>query len=179
MYTWALINLHKRLAAEGEELVAHRFASGCIGMVSRSDFESWRRSTIDASKFSGTPSRSSVLQSIKNTFSDFLAYYGFRDPIVQSSDGEPGPVVGIPTEALVRIFDISEDWQAQYQLGESDDALCAEVPSVHECLRTVLCFGNGVTIPFQFLNEGQRVRVLRRSWPDALEYCVGAMHRSH
>ena len=40
----SLMNLHRRFALEGEELV---FANGSIGIVPRCDFEGWRRSLED------------------------------------------------------------------------------------------------------------------------------------
>ena len=171
MRAYSLMNLGSRLAVDGEELVAHRFPSGSIGMVPRSDFESWLRSTprrtvLDSS--SGQALHRGLLQSIKNTVMEFLTYYGFKTK-APPSPGEPGPVVGIPSEALLRVFGISPDWQEQYHLGSFEDALFIESSSSSDARHDALCFGNGITIPLQFLHEGQKLKVLRRFWADSLE----------
>lgn len=49
MRTFSLMNLHNRLAVEGEELIAHRFPSGLIAMISHAEFELWRLSKERAS----------------------------------------------------------------------------------------------------------------------------------
>lgn len=172
MRTYSLMNLRSRFALEGEELVAHRFSTGSIGMVSRCDFEGWRRS-LEGRLSRGCPAPNAIpksfLQSVKALVCDFLTYYGFKNPEIPLSWSDPGPAVGIPSEAVLRVFDISSDWQEQYQLGPFEDALFVEPSPISGSRHDALCFGNGITIPLEFLHEGQRVKVLRRSWAESLE----------
>ena len=42
MCDYSLMAIDNRLAIEGEQLVAHRFKSGSTGLLSLSDFTSWR-----------------------------------------------------------------------------------------------------------------------------------------
>jgi hypothetical protein len=80
---------------------------------------------------------------------------------------QPGPVVKIPTEALLRVYGISTNWQKRCTLRT--DALFIELLPVSDPAGYALCFGNGAVIPLPQLPEGQKVRVLRRSWAESLE----------
>lgn len=95
-----------------------------------------------------------------------LKFYGFLGPAV-APDDEPGPIVGIPSEALLRVLAIPSAWQDHYHFAACEDALFIELPQPPGTLG--LCFGNGTIIPLQLLYEGQPIKVLRRSWADGLE----------
>lgn len=166
---YSLIKLRNRLAVEGEELVVHRFRSGMTKMVARLDFERWRRASTETEhSVVASESHKGVWQSIKNCCTDFLTYYGFIDADASSAE-EPGPVVAIPSEALLRVFGLSSTWQEQYHLGSFEDALFIELSPSSGVSNQGLCFGNGVVIPLRLLHEGQRVKVLRSSWAESLE----------
>jgi len=148
----SILRLHNRMAVDGDRLVTHRFPDGMISMLSRSDFEDWSR-TADRSEPESAFRR--FLASLKNeTF---------------PSDGEPGPVVQVPSEALLRIFDIAPDWREQYHFDAWEDALFAGSSTSAGAPVGMLLFGNGVTVPFQSLHEAQNVTVIRDSWPESLE----------
>ncbi len=159
---YSLIKIRNRLADEGEELVVHRFGGGIARMVARADFEYWlrRASTVEEEQSRG------LWESIKNYFTGFLTYYGSVDKVRTAGD-EPGPVVAIPPEALLRVFDVPAAWQEQYQLAACEDALFLELPQ--PIFRCGLCFGNGIIVPLGMLPEGQKIKVLRRSWIESLE----------
>ena len=159
---YSVLRLSSRLAAEGEELVAHRFRGGSVDMVSRCDFERWRKSVSPAAR---ARSSSGFLQAFLDLWRKFLIGLGFAD----SGKPEPAPVVGIPSEALLRVLNLPQPWQKQYRLGPSEDALFLESSPLPDQPWRVLCFGNGVLIPVPLLHEGQRVKVLRRSWSECLE----------
>lgn len=167
----SLIKLHNRVAIEGEELVAHKFRNGSVGMVARSDFCHWRTAGPSEPQKDLAASEGSVngpWQSIKNFFLEFLTFYGFIDPVAQESMGEPGPLVAIPPEALLRVFGVSPDLRRDCHLGAFEDALFTEMWRFGH-RQDALCFGNGVIVPLQLLREGQMVKVLRRSWADSLD----------
>jgi len=165
---YSLMKLRNRFAVEGEELVVHRFRSGLVGVVSCGDFDRWLSRTLpSAESVAATPQRPpGIWTAIRNFCADFLTYYGFIDFDELRTD-EPGPVVAIRPDALLRVFDISPAWQEQYHLASSEDALFIELSP--PLSRSALCFGNGTVIPLKLLKEGQRVKVLRRSWAESLE----------
>lgn len=163
---------HHRLAMEDEELVAHKFHNEMVKMVSRPDFERWRCSP--ASK----PPSIAIL-GLKRFWrwicaecwscrTDFLTILGFVEPDFVPLENEPGPIVDIPCEALIRIFDISAILQKRYHLSSFEDALYIGTGQ-SGAFRNAIVFGNGVTIPLQLLQEGEPVRILRRSWGESLE----------
>jgi hypothetical protein len=170
----------KRLAIEGEVLVAHRFRNGSIGLVSLSDFSRWRSAVaaapVAAGSSTSTQPATGFWKSISDLSREFLKYYGFIDPDRRSSEAEPGPVVGIPYEALLRVFDIAEFLQRRYHLGSFEDALFTEIAPQADLHRGALCFGNGVTIPLQLLYEGQKIKVLRRFWAESIEPAPWPIH---
>jgi len=163
---YSITKLRNRLAVEGEELIAHRFQNGMTRMVDRADFERWQRARADGEN-SRPPTRHGW-QSLKQYVVGFLTYYGFVDDASRKAD-EPGPVVAIPSEALVRVFGLPLEWQEQHQLAACEDALFIEFSPPWGVAGRGLCFGNGVVIPLRLLEEGQRIKVLRRSWADSLE----------
>jgi hypothetical protein len=168
---YSLTNVPHRLAVEGEELVAHRFPRGSIAMVSRSDFERWRRPAKRVVAEDLSTKREPPMgfwHSIKASFLEFLAYYGFIDLNMPLSGGQPGPVVGIPSGALLRVFGIAPRLQDEYHLHAVEEALSTEISS-ESGLCNALCFGNGAAVPLQLLREGQTVKVIRRSWLESLE----------
>jgi hypothetical protein len=143
------MNVTNRTALEGEELVAHKFRSGLIRMVSQSDYSRWKLSS-QAGASNGTLAR--VFWSIVNVF--------------LRSRCDPSPVIAVPEDALLRVYGICPAMQREHQLNATEDALFVEITLLLGRRRDALCFGNGVVIPLQALPEGQRVRVLYRSWTE-------------
>jgi hypothetical protein len=145
MCDYSLMMLESRLAAEGEELVAHLFQSGAIGLVARSDFDRWCARQRDRSWW----------QAVK----DFWA----------TPDSEPQPVVCIPPGTRLRVSDISSFLQERFGLRASEDARFTETSAEASQYRDAVRFGNGVTILLQLLREGQSIKVLRLSTEDGGE----------
>ncbi len=143
-----------RLAMEGEELVAHRFRSAMVRMVSHADYCRWR--TV-----AGAPGAKSIFRKFLTSFLRFIA------PGLVSS--QPGPVVAFPSEALLRVYGIAPKLQGLYHLSAMEDAISIEVTPWLGRRTDALCFGNGVILPLESLDEGQRVRVLYSTWTQSLE----------
>ena len=152
------MSVTNRPALEGEELIAHKFRGGLIQMVSRSDYSRWKVSS-QAGVSHGALAR--LFRSLLNAFLYYLIAPG---PI--GSDCDPSPVVAVPADALLRVYGIDPDMQRLHQLNGTEDALFFEITLLMGRSREALCFGNGVVIPLQALPEGQRVRVLYRSWTE-------------
>jgi len=145
------MNVTNRPAVEGEELVAHKFRSGLIRMVSQSDYSRWKRSS-QGGVSNGLLAR--VFRSLLN--------------LILRCDCDPSPVVAVPEDALLRVYGICPGMQRQHGLHPTEDALFVEISLLLGRSRDALCFGNGVVIPLQALPEGQRMRVLYRSWTESI-----------
>ncbi len=137
MCDYSLMMVRSRLAVEGEELVAHKFKSGSVGLVSCSDFNT---------RLSQGPL--GFWQRLKYWF---------------SADEEPAPVVCIPPGAQLQVFAISGSLQKRFQLSECEEVTFAEISAQESQHRDALYFGNGLILLLGLLPEGQRLRVLRLS----------------
>lgn len=140
MCDYSLMMVPNRLAVEGEELVAHKFKSGSIGITSCHDFDRWANRR-----------RRTFLQWLKDGF---------------LSESEPAPVVCIPPGARLRLIGIPEELQNQVPAGLYEDVVFTQLSVEPNQHRDALFFTNGVTILLQHLPEGQRLKVL---WLSSLE----------
>ena len=135
MCDYSLMMVRSRLAVEGEELVAHRFQSGSVGLVSCADFNSW----INERPIG-------FWQHLKGWF---------------SSDEEPAPVVCIPPGAQLMVIGISRSLQKQFNLREFEEATFTQTSAEPRWHRDALCFAKGSILLLGLLPEGQRLRVQR------------------
>ena len=124
-------------------LVAHKFKSGSVGLVSCSDFNTW------------------LIQRPRG-FWQRLKYWF-------SIDKEPVPVVCIPPGAQLQVFAVSRSLQKQFNLRECEEVTFAEISVQERQHRDALCFGNGLILRLGLLPEGQRLRVLRLSSREDVE----------
>jgi hypothetical protein len=143
MCDYSLMEIPNRLAAEGEELVAHRFQSGSTGMVACSDFEGWQN------------------RRDKTTFRRLI--YGF------SPQAEPAPVVCMPPGARLQLTDIPNSLQEKFHLSSCEEATFTQISAEAYRSRDALRFDNGATVMLHLLPEGQKVKVLRLSLPEPKE----------
>lgn len=162
----------ERLAVEGEELVAHRFRTGLVRMVSRSDYRRWmivaETCGLDGYEAVASPPNP-LLRWFRNVWWALVTLFHWFGEALLLSDDEPGPVVAFPSDALVRVYGISPEMQEQYHLNAIEDALSLEISPLIGRSRDALCFGNGVMVTLQALREGQRVKILYRSWMESME----------
>ncbi|HEX4136929.1 MAG TPA: hypothetical protein VHY84_20125 [Bryobacteraceae bacterium] len=143
MCDYSLMMVPNRLAVEGEELAAHRFSSGSMGLLSIRDFDSW---------VNRQPRR----------FWQWLME-GFSFP------KEPRPVVCVPPGARLRLMSIPEVLKSDFPAGSSTDAVFTQISAETSHYRDALCFANGTAVLLQLLPEGQRLRVLRLSSSEDFE----------
>lgn len=134
MCDYSLMMINNRLAVEGEQLVAHRFRSGSVGLVSLMDITNWR-----------IRSRGSLWQRCKDCF---------------SSKNEPAPVVCIPPGARLRVEGIPQNLRDRFGLESTEDASFTQISADVNWHRDALRFANQATVLLQSLPEGQTVRVL-------------------
>ncbi len=140
MCDYSLMMVPNRLALEGEELVAHRFRSGTMGIVSANDFERWT-----------DQKPTGFWRWLKDAF---------------SSGSEPTPAVCIPPGARLRLIGIPDGLKTQSCHELSPDVVFTQISAEVNQHRDALFFTNGTTVTLQRLPEGQRLKVL---WLSSLE----------
>jgi hypothetical protein len=143
MCDYSLMAIPNRLAAEGEQLVSHKFRSGTIGLVSQEEFKTWR---------AGRPVR--LWERIKDCF---------------SADNGPAPVVCVPPGARLRLENAPRCLRDRFGLDVSEEATFTQLSADENRHRDGLRFSNGATMLLQLLPEGQIVTVLRCSSAEDFE----------
>ena len=143
MCDYSLMMIDNRLAVEGEQLVAHRFRSGSVGLVSMLDFTKWR-----------SRPRGGFWQRCRECF---------------SVRHEPAPVVCIPPGARLRLERVPQTLRDRLGLNGLEDATFTQISADVNWHRDALRFSNQVTILLQALPEGQTLKVLGLSSSEAHE----------
>ena len=146
MCDYSLMAVPNRLAQEGEELVAHRFPTGSLGLASPCDL----KRIADAP----APARRSLWSGLK----DF-----FNPPKT-----EPVPAVCIPPGAKLRLHDIPARFQHELGVGPVEDVTFTQITAAANSYRDAVRFPNGREVRLQELREGQRVIVLDLSVAEEL-----------
>jgi hypothetical protein len=139
MCDYSLFAIPNRLAKEQENLVAHRFPTGSMGLASPADL---RR---NAELRQDRPSRG-LWFSIRGFFT--------------MPKMEPVPAVCIPPGARLRVQDIPARLQQELGVGPAEDVVFTQMSASVNTYRDAVRFANGRELNLQELREGQRVRVL-------------------
>ena len=147
MCDYSLMAVPNRLAREGEELVAHRFPTGSLGLASPCDL----RRIADAP--------APVRRGLWNTLRDF-----FNPPKT-----EPVPAVCIPPGARLHLSDIPARLQHDLGVGPVEDVTFTQISAAVNSYRDAVRFENGREVRLQELREGQRVVVLDLSCAEDLD----------
>ena len=138
MCDYSLMAVPNRLAVEGEELAAHRFPTGSIGLASRADL----------SRISDP-----VQVRPRRVWTTVINF--FNPPVRQRV-----PAVCIPPGARLRLGDIPERLQRELQVGPEEEVTFTQITAAVNTYRDAVRFSNGRQIRLQELREGQRVKVL-------------------
>jgi hypothetical protein len=137
MCDYSLCGLPTRLAAEGEELVVHKFSTGSMGMASPADLP-----VIEAK-----PSKQGFWAAIKSLI-----------------DGPPEPVrvpaICIPPGAHLIVRDIPADLQRRCRVSAEEGVMFTQISAEVNSYRDAVRFSNGLQLRLQDLREGMRVEVL-------------------
>jgi hypothetical protein len=136
-----------RLAVENEDLVAHRFPTGSMGLASPAEL----RRLTDAG-----PARPRGLWNAVKSF--------FNPPVQRAVCA-----VCIPPGARLWLCDISERMQREFDIGPEEEVTFTQLSAAVNSYRDAVRFSNGRQIRLQELREGQRVKVLDLSLVEAFE----------
>ena len=139
MCDYSLHGLPNRLAVEGEELVAHRFITGAIGLASPAEL---RR---------GESCRNGLEQ---RSFWSRMKEAIFRPAIAET------PAVCIPPGARLRMSGIPASLQRELGVGSDETVTFTQTTAMANTYHDAVRFENGRQVLLQMLKEGQRVRVL-------------------
>ena len=145
MCDYSLMSIPNRLAREGEELLAHRFSTGAVGLASSADLQTKAAPP-------GLEPRT-FWSVVKEAFT--------------SSKAEPVPAVCIPPGARLLMQDIPERMQRELEIGPEEGVIFTQISASAYNYRDAVRFRNGREILLQALREGQRVRVLDLSLAEA------------
>ena len=147
MCDYSLMAVPNRLAREGEDLVAHRFPTGSLGLASPCDLK--RMSETPA------PARRSFWSGLK----DF-----FNPPKT-----EPVAAVCIPPGARLRLHDIPARLQHEMGVGPVEEVVFTQITAAVNSYRDAVRFPNGREVRLQELREGQHVQVMDLSGAEELD----------
>lgn len=137
MCDYSLMAFPNRLAVEGEELVAHRFPSGSMGLASVEDLEP---------KTPPNPPRRSFWAVLKEFF----------DP----AETCKVPAVCIPPASRLALHNIDPSFQREYGVRAEEEVVFEQLTADAHTYRDAVRFVNGRRVRLQELPEGLRATVL-------------------
>ena len=143
MCDYSLGGIPNRLAVEGEELIAHRFVTGSMGLASEADLRP------PAPVAQGVKSKS-LWQMLKSAFEGRPRCH------------EPAAVC-IPPGARLIVKDISNDLQRKWNVEEEECVVFTQTNANPYSYRDAIQFRNGKQVLLQNLREGMRMQVLSMS----------------
>jgi hypothetical protein len=146
MCDYSLMAVPNRLAQEGEELVAHRFPTGSLGLASPADLK--RCATPP-------PLRRSWWCSVKEFFNPTQVV--------------PVPAVCIPPGSRLELQDIPVRLQRDLGVEAVEMVTFTQISPAANSYRDAVRFSNGREVRLQELREGQRVRVLDLTMAEELD----------
>lgn len=147
MCDYSLMAVPNRLAREGEDLVAHRFPTGSLGLASPAEI-------------------TRVANPVPATQKTFWAQLKeFFQPPEQAAVA----AVCIPPGARLRLEDIPARLQTELGIGPVEEVTFTQISAAAHSYRDAVRFPNGREVRLQELREGQRVRVLDLSMAQELD----------
>ena len=147
MCDYSLMAVPNRLAHEGEDLVAHRFPTGSLGLAAPADISRVAHPAPE----------------VRKTFWAKLKEF-FQPP-----ENDPVPAVCIPPGARLRLEDIPVRLQTECGVGPVEEVTFTQISAAAHSYRDAVRFPNGRQVRLQELREGQRVRVLDLSMAEELD----------
>jgi hypothetical protein len=145
MCDYSLHTYPNRLAADGEDLIVHRFGAGSLGLASPADL---------------APVVSAV-NGPRGMWSGVKAWFLGHNPRWEAE--KRVPAVCIPPGARLILRDIPKNLQREFTIGEVEEVQFIETTADVNTYRDAVRFQNGRQVLLQQLREGQRVQVISTS----------------
>jgi hypothetical protein len=143
MCDYSLHTYPNRLAADGEDLVVHRFGAGSLGLASPADLAP----VISAGKAAGG-----------TLWSRAKGWFLGHNPKWEAE--KRVPAVCVPPGARLVLRDIPKSLQRELNIGETEEVQFVEITAEVNTYRDAVRFQNCRQALLQQLREGQRVHVL-------------------
>jgi hypothetical protein len=143
MCDYSLHTFPNRLAADGEDLVVHRFAAGSLGLASPADL---------GPVISAADSR--------NFWSWARLKQWFHGQNLRWEAQNRIPAVCVPPGARLIVRDIPKSLQRELGVSQIEEVVFIQTTAEVNTYRDAIRFDNRRQILLQELREGQRVRVL-------------------
>ncbi len=143
MCDYSLHTYPNRLAADGENLVVHRFGAGSLGLASPADLAP----VISAGKAAGA-----------TFWSQVKAWFQGRNPKWEAE--KRVPAVCVPPGARLILSDIPKSLQRELGVGEIEEVQFVQTTAEVNTYRDAVRFKNCRQALLQQLREGQRVQVV-------------------
>lgn len=143
MCDYSLHTFPNRLAADGEDLVVHRFAAGSLGLTSPADLGPVISAAGDAPFLSWSR--------FKRWFQGYSPRWEAQNRI---------PAVCVPPGARLVVRDIPKRLQREMGVSETEEVVFVQITAEVNAYRDAIRFQNSRQVLLQELREGQRVRVL-------------------
>lgn len=140
MCDYSLCGIPNRLAAEGEELVVHKFSTGSLGLASPADLP--------------------VPQALRETRVKKGFWQTFKSLFEPARQPAVAPAVCIPPGASLIVKDIPADLQRQCRVCDEESVVFTQLSAEVNSYRDAIRFNSGFQIRLQDLREGMRVEVL-------------------
>jgi hypothetical protein len=147
MCDYSLMAVPNRLAQEGEDLVAHRFPTGSLGLASPAD----------------------ITRAAKPAPATQKTFWARMKEFFQPPEDAPVAAVCIPPGAQLRLEDIPARLQSELSVGPVEEVTFTQISAAARSYRDAVRFPNGRIVRLQELREGQRVRVLDLSLAQELD----------
>jgi hypothetical protein len=147
MCDYSLMVIPNRLAEQGENLVAHRFLTGSMGFASAQDF----------------------CKPAPSQYTRPLEFWSALKNFFSPPEPNPLPAVCVPPGARLRLEDIPAHLQHDLGVAAVEEVTFTQRSPAAYAYRDAIRFTNGEEILLQELDEGQRVKVLDLSSPEAFE----------
>jgi hypothetical protein len=143
MCDYSLHTYPNRLAADGENLVVHRFGAGSLGLASPADL---------------VPVISAGKRAHGTFWSQAKAWFQGRNPKWEAE--KRVPAVCVPPGARLVLRDIPKNLQRELGVGEMEEVQFIQTTAEVNTYRDAVRFKNCRQALLQQLREGQRVQVI-------------------
>jgi len=137
MCDYSLCGLPTRLAAEGEQLVVHRFRTGSLGLASPAELTAALRPREH---------RRSFWEWLKSAFDD-------------STTGPQVTAICIPPGAQLTLRSIPLDLQKRWNVNAQESVFFVQTSANVNSYRDAVQFGSGLKVLLQDLRQGMPVQV--------------------
>lgn len=136
MCDYSLMSVPNRLAAEGDELVIHRFSTGSMGFTSVQDLS---RRAEDRK---------------------CMSWWARLKQALISNQCKGVPALCVPPAARLMLRDVDAGLRKKYGLGSEEEVKFVQLSADPNTYRDAICCRNGIVLRLQELPVGQRATVL-------------------